>query len=155
MNKFTHLLTWVTWQDVCLPAHFWRDVEMYWLVLTNCYLVTNLKTLIIMLLAQFKSLSLWHDLQPYLLFFRSNLIWCFSLVSIGQQRKLYSWFISLTSLSFGVFFTCWSLCTICMSFIFVISGHNVYEGKWREIYAIWYFVIYEWLFRLTIILPLG
>ena len=31
-----------------------------------------------------------------------------------------------------------------MSFVFVVSGHNIGKGKLREIYAIWYSVIYEY-----------
>ena len=39
-----------------------------------------------------------------------------------------------------------------MSFVFVVSGHNIGKGKLREIYAIWCSVIYERLLRYLFIL---
>jgi len=39
-----------------------------------------------------------------------------------------------------------------MSFVFVVSGHNIGKGKLREIYAIWCSVIYEQLLKYLFIL---
>jgi len=33
-----------------------------------------------------------------------------------------------------------------MSFVFVVSGHNIGKGKLREIYAIWYSAFMVWIY---------
>ena len=58
-------------------------------------------------------------------------------VSIAIQGKIsHSWFVSFTSLSFGVLFTSGPLCTICMGSVFVVSGHYIHQAELREIYML-------------------